>query len=104
MILVIIASILIISYFGISLKGLVESDTTQDNFSYVASGLVKVWNNYLRAPTTYLWNNVFIDILWESFKGAMENIKNGRPASFEPREVGPTIGGLFDGFVETIGQ
>lgn len=70
---IIIIAILIISYFGINLRALVTSPTTKDNFSYVATSTVSVWNNYLKVPATYVWNEVFLNLLW---KPALDNLKN----------------------------
>lgn len=73
LILLIIVALLVISYFGINLRQLVSSPTTQDNVSYVASTTVAVWNDYLKGPVTYLWNKIFLDLIWLP---AVANLKN----------------------------
>lgn len=64
MIVIIVVALLIISYFGINIRALVSAPTTQDNFSYVATTSVSIWNNYLKAPTTYVWNKIFVELIW----------------------------------------
>ncbi|HUD04250.1 MAG TPA: hypothetical protein VMR73_02040 [Candidatus Paceibacterota bacterium] len=55
-IIIIIIAILILSYFGISIQSVINSPTTQNNFSYVWGGVVYVWNTYLSGPFWALWN------------------------------------------------
>jgi len=78
-VLIVLIAILVLSYFGFDIKSIVESPLAQNNIGYVWGFVVSVWNNYLSQPVTYFWNNIFIGILWESFKGALDNIKNGEP-------------------------
>lgn len=73
-IVIIVIAILIVSYFGINLRALVTSSTTQDNISYVTTGAINLWNNYLKTPVTYVWNEVFVKLIWNT---ALENLKNG---------------------------
>lgn len=73
---------LVISYFGIDIRGIVESETAQNNFSYVWGFIKMIWDDYLSNPITYFWNNIFIDLLWNSFIDNMERIKAGEPNDF----------------------
>ena len=73
-ILLIVIAILVVSYFGINLRALVTSPTTQDNVTYVTTAAINLWNNYLKGPVTYLWNEVFLSLIWNT---AMNNLKNG---------------------------
>lgn len=43
-----VIALLVLSFFGISLQGIIEQPTTQANFQYV-------WNSIVFAAT-YLWN------------------------------------------------
>jgi len=88
-ILIVLIAVLVLSYFGFNIKGIVESPLAQDNVSYVWGGVVAIWTNYLSRPILYFWNNIFIGVLWESFLGAMDNIKNGRQP--ELNESGPSV-------------
>ena len=81
--------ILALSYFGISIRSVVESDEAQDNIEYVGGGTKSIWEKYLKEPATYLWNDIFIDIFWEGFVSNMEKIRDGEPTDYE--EAAPTV-------------
>lgn len=83
LIVIIVIAVLILSYFSIDLKSIVESEQSKKNFSYITNGITYVWDKYLSKPTLYFWNNIFIGILWETFKGSMDNIKNGEPTNIQ---------------------
>jgi hypothetical protein len=38
--------VLLLSYFNISIKGIVESPTGQENITYVREAINNFWNNY----------------------------------------------------------
>ena len=88
-ILIIIIALLVISYFNINLQTVVQKPTTQQNFTYVASTSTSFWNTYLQKPASYLWNTVFIGLLWSSFINEMTLIKNGQPTTLQ--QQAPTI-------------
>ena len=75
--------ILVLSYFNISVKSVVESPTGQENINYVGGGTRNLWNDYLQKPVSYLWNDVFINIFWQSFINNMERIRDGKPTDYE---------------------
>ncbi len=83
LIIIIIIIILVLSYFNIDIRGIVESPQSQSNLQYVWGWVVLVWNNYLANPVLYFWNNIFIDLLWESFVDNLERIKQGQPHDFD---------------------
>lgn len=82
-ILIILIGLLILGYFKIDLRSVAESPTSQSNFSYIKGLVVTVWTNYLAGPASYLWNYVFIELLWKSFVSNMTRIKNGQPTDFD---------------------
>lgn len=73
LIIIIIVALLVISYFGINIRQVVESPTTKDNFAYTATTTVSVWNNYLKTPVTYVWDKIFVELIW---KPAIANLGN----------------------------
>lgn len=75
--------ILILSYFKITIRSVVESPEGQDNINYVGGGTRNIWNDYLKEPAEYLWNDVFINIFWKSFINNMERIRDGKSTDFE---------------------
>ena len=80
MILIIVGALLILSYFGINLRNLVNAPTTQDNVSYVASTTVNVWDQYLRVPAAYAWG-IFVDLIWTPALHNLEAIKDSQPTN-----------------------
>lgn len=75
--------ILVLSYFKISIKSVVESPEAQDNISYVGGGTRNLWNDYLKEPAEYVWNDIFVNIFWKSFVNNMERIRDGQPTDYE---------------------
>ena len=81
--------ILVLSYFKINVKSVVESPDGQSNINYVKGTSMTIWQAYLQKPAAYLWNDVFIKIFWQSFINNMERIRDGKPTDFE--EAAPKI-------------
>lgn len=89
MIVLIVAAILILSYFGYNLRAIVSSPNTQDNFSYVGGILVDLWNNILKVPVTYIWD-LFINLIWSP---AIDNLKtqgNTPPSTAQMQSLIPS--------------
>ena len=76
-------AILVLSYFNISIKSVVESPTGQENINYVGGGTKNIWNDYLAKPAAYLWNDVWVNIFWKGFINNMERIRDGKPTDYD---------------------
>ncbi len=81
--------ILVLSYFKISIKEVVESPDGQGNIHYMTDNTKTFWDKYLKDPTAYLWNDVFIKIFWASFIDNMERIRDGKKTDYE--QLAPTV-------------
>ena len=57
------------------------NEDVQDNVSYVWTGVVNFWDRYLAGPADYIWNDVFVDLIWESFIVNMQALRNGESAT-----------------------
>jgi hypothetical protein len=75
--------VLVLSYFNISIKAVVESPTGQENVNYVGGGAKSLWTTYLAEPVSYLWNDVWVNIFWKSFISNMERIRDGKPTDLD---------------------
>ena len=75
--------ILVLSYFNISVKAVVESPTGQENITYVGGGVRSLWNDYLAEPAHYLWQDVWVNIFWKGFISNMERIRDGVPTDMD---------------------
>lgn len=56
LIFVIVAAILILSYFRVDLRSIIQSETFQKNISYVLDGVKYVWGHFIARPLVYVWN------------------------------------------------
>ena len=82
-IILVVIALLILSYFGFNLRELADSDATQDNFGYVKTFVLNVWNNYLKRPALYLWNDIFLDLIWEPAIENLRNMKDAQPSTLQ---------------------
>lgn len=73
-IILIVILIIIIGFLGFDLKSIIESPIVQKNLQYAWSGVVTFWENILREPTLYIWNNLFKNLLKEGFTSGIGNI------------------------------
>lgn len=79
---IIIIILVILGLAGVSVEDdIVENEGVQENTSYVATGVVYVWDTYLKGPASYLWNDIFVDLIWESFIVNMQALRNGDTAT-----------------------
>ena len=81
--LIIVIAILALSFFNIDLKTVAEKPQTQKNVSYVVDNSTSFWNTYLQKPASYLWNDIFINLLWNSFVDNMTRIKQDQPTTLQ---------------------
>ncbi len=91
-IIIIVVALLILSYYGFSLRTLVDSPVTQDNIHYVATTTVTIWDKYFKKPATYIWDDVFVSLIWTPAIDNLTKIKNGEPtniASSSPKLPNP---------------
>jgi len=58
LIILIIIVIFILSYFGINLRSIVDSETFQNNLNYAWESVKYVWHTYLADPARYLWDKI----------------------------------------------
>lgn len=71
----VIIIIAVLSYFNFDIKTFFESDAVRNNFQYVWGWIKYVWNNYLARPFDYLWNDVFINLIWNTFIENLQRLK-----------------------------
>ncbi|MDD3693871.1 MAG: hypothetical protein PHC89_00535 [Candidatus Pacebacteria bacterium] len=82
---IILALVLLVAsyFFNFSLKKAIESEQTQENFSYVSEQSQNFYTKHLKNTFDYLWYDVFVDLLWNSFIDNMGRIQEGGPAFSE---------------------
>jgi hypothetical protein len=75
--------ILVLSYFNVSIKSVVDSPTGQENVNYVKTTGQIIWDKYLAEPAHYLWQDVWVNIFWNGFISNMEKIRDGKPTDID---------------------
>jgi len=58
-IILIIIAVFLVSLFGVSLRDIGKNGTIKDNFIFLKDVTVDMWNNYLKRPFVWVWNNIF---------------------------------------------
>ncbi|MES2470661.1 MAG: hypothetical protein V4526_00275 [Patescibacteria group bacterium] len=79
LVLIIIAVILIVSYFGIDIEDTANTPTAKKNFSYVTDRIVYVWDNFLKKPFKVVYDFIYIYI-WEPALDGLERMRKGDAA------------------------
>ena len=81
LILLIVVVILVLSYFGVNLRNVANSDAGQANFSFLKETCIKVWDwivnvwqTYLADKASYLWNDVYVKYVWVPFTQSIDKI------------------------------
>lgn len=71
-IIIAVIGLVVLGYLGFDVRKAVESPTSQGNIEYAKNVVVYVWTTYLAKPAKYLWNEVFIKLIWNT---AIENLR-----------------------------
>ncbi len=64
MIVIFIVILFVMAYLGLNIRSIIDSKTFQDNWTFIREGSVTIWNGYLKAPISYVWNVIFIPYIW----------------------------------------
>lgn len=80
-IIILVIALLALSYYGFDLRKTVDDPTTQSNFSYVKGIVLDVWHRYLEEPAKYLWNDIFLKLIWRPSIRDLERVGNNEPTS-----------------------
>jgi hypothetical protein len=82
LILLIVVVILILSYFGVSLRKVASSETGQDNFGFLKELGTKVWdfclsiwNQYLEQKVLFIWNDIIIKYGWNFVTDLIDKVR-----------------------------
>lgn len=75
-------ALIVLSFFGYDLKAIIEAPITQSNLNYAGDGVSYVWD-YVKGPITYIYNNIFIGILWNAFVHNLGRIDAGAPTELQ---------------------
>ena len=65
-IVIIVIALIILGYFGYNVQDIVNSPMVQKNLNYAWDLVKYVWNNYLKAPTIFIWEKIIIGLGWDN--------------------------------------
>lgn len=66
LIIIIALLVIILSLLGVSLSSLFSNPVLQQNFGFLWNWIGKIWDNYLSAPFSYLWD-IWATSIWKPF-------------------------------------
>jgi len=82
-VLIIVIALIVLGFFGFNVKDIVEAPLVQNNLNYAWGLVVWVWDNYLATPAIYFWQNIFVDLFWDTFQDNITRLKNGEGEDFQ---------------------
>lgn len=68
LIIVIVVVLVVLGFFGLDLRSIVNSPAVSDNLHYAWGLAVFVWNHFLAGPATWVWYNIIVNLLWIPFE------------------------------------
>ncbi|TAK58101.1 hypothetical protein EPO17_00315 [Patescibacteria group bacterium] len=80
LIIIIVIGLIVLGYFGFDIQKIIDSPTVSKNLTYTKDLVVGVYQKYLARPLEYLWNKIFLNVLWAGFVNNMERIRDGEPS------------------------
>lgn len=99
---IIILVLVVLGLLGVSVQhDVVENEGVQENVSYVSTGAIGFWNTYLSQPAQWLWQELIVGILWETFTRNMGRLRDGQtPTDFTNPHLDdwPSIPQLIDNY------
>ncbi len=63
LILLLIVGVLALSYFGISIKGIIESPVGQENLTILGKAIIWVWDNILKPLFAIVYRTIILPLL-----------------------------------------
>lgn len=89
-IIIILIGLIVLGYLGFDIRRAVEAPASKSNIEYVKNAIVYVWNSYLARPAKYLWNEVFIKLIWDTAIDNLKKIKEDKPTNIQtdlPKQI-----------------
>lgn len=83
MLIIIAIGIVILSYIGFDIKRVIESDQNKQNFGYVKAVVVTIWERYLERPAVYIFNDIFLELIWYPTIDNLKRLKAGEPTNIQ---------------------
>ncbi len=55
--------LILLAYFGLNLRGIVASETFQDNWQFVSGLAIDIWTKYLSVALKFFWDKVVVPLM-----------------------------------------
>ncbi len=62
-ILLIVIAVIILGYYGFSIRAALESPVTRDNLNVLQDIAIKIWQYVLRAPVVFVWEHILLPLI-----------------------------------------
>jgi ABC-type phosphate/phosphonate transport system permease subunit len=59
----IVIILIVLAYFGLNLRGIVASQTFQDNWNFVSGLAITIWDKYLSVVLAFIWNHLISPVI-----------------------------------------
>ena len=74
-VIIIVIALVVLGFFGFDITDILKSPVVKNNLLAFWHGVVWVWEHLLKTPAVWIWDTIFVRILWELIlKQAIENI------------------------------
>lgn len=91
----IVIILIALSLLGVNIQSdIVQNPEVQNNTSFVMQQFQTFWNTTLAGPLTYFWNNIIINIFWNSFIENMTTLSEGGGITWDTSMVMPDFVGF----------
>ena len=74
-VIILVLLLIILSLLGVSLSSLFSNPILAENFGFVKTWALWLWNNYLKAPA-YQLIKIFGNLIWQPFMDVMGGLMN----------------------------
>lgn len=69
-IIIIIAILAILGYFGVNINTVIQSPNVQANLGWFGHILATIWS-WISGPLTWFWNTLIVGVLWNGIKAGL---------------------------------
>ena len=57
-IVIVLIALVILSYFGLNLRSIINSEAFQDNWDFLTGFLANIWSNYIKPAVIFVWERI----------------------------------------------
>ncbi len=67
----VIVGVLVLAYFQVDVKTYVEHPIVQYVLAFLKTVAVYAWEEFIKPPTLYIWNNIILGYIWPTIESWM---------------------------------